>query len=78
MDERLNAQMTGELHFGGGFVRKEVPTQAPDGAGVDEPEHRRTKKEVGTHSFTLHMVPCTWYPAQHTVCLKGICTDIQV
>ena len=46
MDERLNAQMTGELHFGGGFVRKAVPTEAPDGAGVDEPERRRTKKEV--------------------------------
>lgn len=47
MDERLNAQMTGELHFGGGFVRKAVPTEAPADAGVDDPlEHRRTKKEV--------------------------------
>lgn len=54
MDERLNAQMTGELNFGGGFVRKEVPTTAPEGAGVDEPgEHRRTKKEVGLHSIML-------------------------
>ena len=46
-DERLNADLTAELHFGGGFIRKDTPTAAPDddAEGI-EPERRRSKKEA--------------------------------
>jgi hypothetical protein len=53
-DERLNADLTAELHFGGGFIRKDTPTAVPgnhfEGA---EPERRRSKKEARSRSDAL-------------------------
>ncbi len=55
-DDRLNADMTAELHFGGGFIRKDTPTAAAGGDGDDgqgDPGRRRTKKEVCSHPLFI-------------------------
>ena len=48
-DDSLNENFTTELHFGGGFIRKDAPTPAPaddDDDGQGAPGRRRSKKEA--------------------------------
>ena len=58
-DDRLNADMTAALHFGGGFIRKDTPTVAPTGDGDEQgdPGRRRSKKEACSplSCFRLHV-----------------------
>ena len=44
-DDRVDAELTGELHFGGGFVRKASAATADEEAPA---ERHRTKKEVSS------------------------------
>ena len=56
-DNRMNADMTAQLHFGGGFIRKDTPTAAPGGGGDDneqgDPGRRRSKKEARSLVVTM-------------------------
>ncbi len=63
-DERLNADMTAELHFGGGFIRKDTPTAAPAGNDDDKQGvsgRRRTKKEARSLSLFASARGCKFY-----------------